>query len=74
MKNDNFITCDCCSMSFPPSHMSPNWVGSDICQPCDDDIAANMPEQEPMTEWELEDWASQYDDDPNPYHGDYSEM
>ena len=20
-----------------------------------------------------DDWASQYDDDPNPYHGDYSE-
>jgi hypothetical protein len=49
------------------------FVGHDLCQPCDDDICADMPDHEPMTEWEMDDWASQYDDDPNPYHGDYSE-
>ncbi len=27
-----------------------------------------------VTDAELEDWACRWDDDPNPYHGDYSEM
>jgi hypothetical protein len=75
MNNTDFIMCDACGLTFPPSHMADNtFVGHDLCQPCDDDICADMPDHEPMTEWEMDDWASQYDDDPNPYHGDYSEM
>ena len=53
--------------------MADSFVGQDLCAPCDADIAADMPDPEPLTQWELEDWASQYDDDPNPYHGNYSE-
>ena len=43
------------------------------CSPCIEEINAHYDSQPPLTEWELEDWASQYDDDPNPYHGTYSE-
>ena len=73
MNNTDLIMCDACGLTFPPSHMADTFVGQDLCAPCDADIAADMPDPEPLTQWELEDWASQYDDDPNPYHGNYSE-
>jgi hypothetical protein len=31
-----------------------------------------MPQE--LSDCELDDWASQYDDDPNPYSGTYSEL
>ena len=31
-------------------------------------------EEEAMAEWRAEQEAARWDDDPSPYHGDYSEM
>jgi hypothetical protein len=44
----------------------------EYCLACTKEINAWHDSNKPSA-WELEDWASQYDDDPNPYHGDYSE-
>jgi hypothetical protein len=52
-----------------------------ICSPCESAIADHESYRASLEgdsswfedEQDLEDYASQWDDDPNPYHGDYSE-
>lgn len=77
MNDNDLIMCDACGLTFPPSHMADSFVGQDLCAPCDADIAADMPDPEPWTDAELDAYAdvyhAQWDDDPNPYHGNYSE-
>jgi len=46
----------------------------EYCPACIEDRNAWHDSQPEITSAELEDWASQYDDDPNPYAGTYSEM
>ena len=45
----------------------------EYCDPCIVEINDWHDSNPEPTTWELNDWASQYDDDPNPYHGNYSE-
>ena len=44
MKDDNLVTCDACGQTFPASHMADNWLASDLCVPCDDQIAKDLDE------------------------------
>ncbi len=40
--NDNMVQCDCCLGMFPASHMAGTWGWSDICVPCDLQIAKDL--------------------------------
>ena len=40
--DDNTVTCDACGQTFPASHMADNWLASDLCVPCDDQIAKDL--------------------------------
>ena len=62
--------CEACDrvLSFPHGHLAPRF-----CFSCLEDMDEHLETPE-VTDAELEDWACQWDDDPNPYHGDYSEM
>ena len=73
-----FIPCDCCGEDFP-QHMVSNRFGNDLtCDECSDQIARDFEQscddERGLTAAELDDWASQFDDDPNPYSGTWSEM
>ena len=75
-ETQQFIPCDCCGEEFP-QHMVSNRYGNDLtCDACSYEIARDfeivVPQE--LSGSELDDWASQYDDDPNPYHGNYSEI
>ena len=45
----------------------------EYCDPCTKEIDAWHDSQPDPSYEEMDAWASQYDDDPNPYHGNYSE-
>ena len=77
-ETQQFIPCDCCGEDFP-QHMVSNRYGNDLtCDACSYQIAKDFDQEytdsKCIQEAELDDWASQYDDDPNPYHGTYSEL
>ena len=40
--SDNLVTCDACGQVFPASHMADNWLLSDLCVPCDDQIKKDL--------------------------------
>ncbi len=42
--DDNTVTCDACGQTFPAHHMADNWLASDLCVPCDDQIAKDLDE------------------------------
>ena len=73
-----YIPCDACGEEFP-QHMIHCHFGNDLtCDACSEQISKDFDraytDSKCIQEAELEDWASQYDDDPNPYSGTYSEM
>tara|TARA_R110002020_G_C16025348_1_gene752364 strand:- start:203 stop:484 length:282 start_codon:yes stop_codon:yes gene_type:complete len=77
-----YIPCDACGEDFP-QHMVHCRFGNDLtCDACSEQIAKDFEQfhdgwkevELQMTDAELDDWASQYDDDPNPYSGTYSEL
>ena len=75
-ETQQFVPCDACGEEFP-QHMVSNRFGNDLtCDECSEQIARDfeivVPQE--LSGPELDDWASQYDDDPNPYHGNYSEI
>jgi len=74
-ETQQFIPCDCCGEEFP-QHMVSNRYGNDLtCDACSYQIAKDFDQNhEELTSYDLDDWASQYDDDPNPYSGTYSEL
>ncbi len=77
-ETQQFIPCDACGEEFP-QHMVSNRFGNDLtCDECSEQIARDFEQscddERGLTAAELDDWASQFDDDPNPYHGNYSEM
>jgi len=77
-ETQQFVPCDCCGEEFP-QHMVSNRYGNDLtCDECSEQIARDFDQEytdyKCIQEAELEDWSSQYDDDPNPYSGTYSEM
>jgi hypothetical protein len=67
MKN-NTTPCRACGKP------NPKRLGDEYCSTCLEEINAWHDSQPEITPAELDDWASQYDDDPNPYAGTYSEM
>ena len=77
-ETQQFVPCDACGEDFP-QHMVSNRFGNDLtCDECSEQIARDFDQaytdSKCIQEAELDDWASQYDDDPNPYSGTYSEM
>ena len=77
-ETQQFVPCDACGEDFP-HHMVSNRYGNDLtCDECSEQIARDFDQEytdsKCIQEAELEDWASQYDDAPNPYHGNYSEL
>jgi len=56
--------------------VSNRFADSITCDACSYEIARDfeivVPQE--LSGDEFDDWASQYDDDPNPYHGNYSEL
>jgi hypothetical protein len=75
-ETQQFIPCDCCGEEFPQHMVSNRFADSLTCDTCSEEIARDfeivMPQE--LSDCELDDWASQYDDDPNPYSGTYSEL
>ena len=43
----------------------------EYCLSCTADLNAYQDSQSAMNEAEADAWAAQYDNDPNPYHGDF---
>lgn len=62
-------TCQACDQVLTYFVEDPTY-----CSPCLEEINAHYDSQPEISPAELDDWASQYDDDPNPYAGTYSEM
>ena len=71
-----YIPCDCCGEDFPQHMIHCHFGNSLTCDACSEQIATDFERwpDEQLSGCELDDWASQYDDDPNPYHGNYSEI
>jgi len=38
----NAVTCDACGQTFPAHHMADSWFVSDLCVPCDLQIAKDL--------------------------------
>jgi hypothetical protein len=74
-ETQQFVPCDACGEDFP-QHMVSNRFGNDLtCDACSEQIARDFGQyHEELTNSDMDDWASQYDDDPNPYSGTYSEL
>ena len=86
MKNQDQTVCDAC-LNVVAGVLSLNeYAGDLVCDQCmgelnemiEDHFNDDMTEQEIDNYWRIEcendAYQSQYDDDPNPYHGNYSEM
>lgn len=78
MKNRETATCDACLEAADPTTLT-EICGDFVCATCmsnadnhfnRDDLPLDFNE-----DWDFvhDDWAAQFDDDPNPYHGNYSE-
>ena len=77
-ETQQFVPCDACGEDFPQHMVSNRYANSLTCDECSEQIARDFDqeytESKCIQEAELDDWASQYDDDPNPYSGTYSEL
>lgn len=72
MKNETHTQeCAACEQIIALPEPDPN---IEYCLACTEEINAWHDSQPDPTPAELDDWAAQYDDDPNPYAGTYSEM
>ena len=70
-------TCDACLDYVDPDTLT-EICGDMVCATCitDADNHFNREDVDDFNEdWDFthDDWAAKYDDDPNPYHGTYSE-
>ena len=67
-------TCDACLDYVDPDTLT-ELCGDMVCATCISD-ADNHFDRHNLDDFakDWDDWAVQYDDDPNPYHGNYSEM
>jgi len=78
MKNPNQTTCDAC-LNVVAGVLSLNdYAGDLVCDQCMADlnemIEDHFEDDFSWAEAEADAHAAHYDDDPNPYHGTYSEM
>ena len=85
MKNQDQTVCDACLNEVAGVLSLNEYAGDLVCDQCmgelnemiEDHFDDDMTEQEIDDYWRIEQEAdayqSQYDDDPNPYHGTYSE-
>ena len=75
-ETQQFVPCDACGEEFP-QHMVSNRYGNDLtCDCCTEQIARDFEQSyddnhRGLTAAELEDWGSQYDNNPNPYSEGY---
>ena len=78
MTTPKTATCDACLEGVAPDTLT-EICGDLVCATCitDADNHYNPEDLGDFNEdWDFthDDWAAKYDDDPNPYHGNYSEM
>ena len=69
--------CDACLQSVLPDTLT-EICGDMVCDACIADVENHFNRDDLADfneDWDFthDDWAAQYDDDPNPYHGNYSE-
>ena len=85
MKNQDQTVCDACLNEVAGVLSLNDYAGDLVCDTCyteigqmlEDHFNDDMTDQEIDDYWRIEQendaYLSQYDDDPNPYHGTYSE-
>ena len=87
MNNQDQTACDACLEPVEINHLV-EYAADMICPACYQDVADHYDSEDreedyndtlPDDAWvedfneDWDNWADQYDDDPNPYHGTYSE-